>query len=206
VSLDGVNYAGAVLLGGKVGAVHDQAVAERRFELRGLLADLIQHSELLTRLLVLTSAGRRTAGEEVCPAVAAYYARMVDQVEALSRAHGFTTYFLWQPTLARSRKVRTSWERWLAGTYVDFQHMTIACSQRTDSILRPATGRTFFPLHDLFDSDTGSVFLDHWGHVTEAANGVIARRIVDLIAPLLSGPASPSSASPATSGPASPDR
>jgi lysophospholipase L1-like esterase len=42
-------------------------------------------------------------------------------------------------------------------------------------------GRTFFPLYDLFDADTGSVFLDRWGHLTEAGNAAIARRIADQI-------------------------
>jgi hypothetical protein len=59
--------------------------------------------------------------------------------------------------------------------------MIVVCSLRTDAIMRPATGRTFFPLHDVFDSDTESVFLDHWGHVTEAGNAAIARRIANLI-------------------------
>jgi hypothetical protein len=161
--------------------VHDQALAEQRFERRGLLADLIQHSELLKRLLILTSGERPGLGEKACPDVAEYYARMVGQVEALSQAYGFTTYFFSQPILGRSRKVRTTWERWLDSTNVDFQRMLVACSLRTDSILRPATGRTFFPLYDLFDSDTESVFLDRWGHVTEAGNAAIARRIADVI-------------------------
>ena len=181
VALDGPNDAGAVLLGGAVGDVHDQALAASRFERRGLVADLIQHSELLKRLLILTSGARPTLGEKACPEVAEYYTRMVGQVEALSQANGFTTYFFSQPLLGRSRKARTTWERWLDSTNVDFQRMLVTCSLRTDSILRPAIGRTFFPLYDLFDADTGSVFLDHWGHLTEAGNAAIARRIADQI-------------------------
>lgn len=181
VALDGPNDAGAVLLGGGVGDVHDQALVAQRFERRGLLTDLIQHSELLKRLLVLTSGPRPGLGEKACPQVAQYYARMVGQVEALSQAAGFTTYFFSQPILGRSRKVRTTWERWLDSTNVDFQRMIVACSLSTDSLLRPAMGRTFFPLYDLFDADTGSVFLDRWGHLTEAGNAAIARRIADQI-------------------------
>jgi lysophospholipase L1-like esterase len=181
VALDGPNDAGAVLLGGAVGDVHDQALAAQRFERRSLLADLIQHSELLKRLLVLTSGQRPSLGEKACPEVAEYYARMVGQVETLSQAYGFTTYFFSQPVLGRSRKVRTTWERWLDSTNVDFQRMIVACSLRADSILRPAMGRTFFPLYDLFDSDTENVFLDRWGHLTEAGNATIANQIADVI-------------------------
>jgi len=181
VALDGPNDAGAVLLGGAVGDVHDQALAASRFERRGLLADLIQHSELLKRLLILTSGKRPTLGEEACPQVAQYYARVVGQVEALSQANGFTTYVFSQPLLGRSRKVRTTWERWLDSGNVEFQHMLVACSLAADSILQPAMGRTFFPLYDMFDSDTGSAFLDHWGHLTETGNAAIASRIADVI-------------------------
>jgi lysophospholipase L1-like esterase len=181
VALDGPNDAGAVLLGGGVGDVHDQALVAQRFERRGLLADLIQHSELLKRLLIATSGPRPGLGEKACPDVAEYYARVVGEVGALSQANGFTTYFFAQPILGRSRKVRTSWERWLDSTNVDFQRMIVTCSLRTDSILRPAVGRTFFPLYDSFDSDSQSVFLDRWGHLTEAGNAAIASRIADVI-------------------------
>ncbi|HET7468305.1 MAG TPA: SGNH/GDSL hydrolase family protein [Gemmatimonadales bacterium] len=181
VALDGPNDAGAVLLGGAVGDVHDQALAASRFERHGVITDLIQHSELLKRLLILTSGGRPTLGEKACPEVAEYYTRVVAQLEALSQANGFPTYVFSQPLLGRSRKVRTSWERWLDSSNVDFQHMLVTCSLRADSLLQPAMGRTFFPLYDLFDSDTASVFLDHWGHLTEAGNAAIARRIADVI-------------------------
>jgi hypothetical protein len=187
VALDGVNEAGAVLLGGAVGDVHDQVLAERRFARRSLLQDLVGHSAFLERLLILTSGARHPIenGDSLCVKIAEYYSRMVDQVEALSQAHGFTTYFLWQPTLARSRKPRTSWERWLGSTHPEFQRLTAVCGARTDSIMAPRMGARYVPLSALFDKDTNSVFLDHWGHVTERANGVIADRIVDLLAPAL---------------------
>jgi lysophospholipase L1-like esterase len=187
VALDGVNEAGAVLLGGAVGDVHDQVLAERRFARRSLLQDLIGHSALLERLLIITSGQRNPIehGDSLCVRIADYYSRMVDQVEALSKAYGFTTYFLWQPTLARSRKPRTSWEGWLDGIQPEFQRLTATCGARTDSIMMPRRGATYVPLSAMFDEDTGSVFLDQWGHVTEQANAVIAGRIVDLLVPAL---------------------
>jgi hypothetical protein len=187
VALDGVNEAGAVLSGAKVGDLQDEILAERRYIHRSLLADLIGHSALLERLLILTSGQRQPPADAArwCGDIANYYARMVRQVQAVSRAQGFTTYFLWQPTLVRSRKVRTSWERWVAQRRPEFHHLTAACSARTDSVMAPSLGRGFFTLHNLFDADTESVFLDEWGHVTERANEVIAERIVDLIGPAL---------------------
>lgn len=186
VALDGLNEAGAVLSGAPVGALQDETLAERRFINRTLLQDLLDHSASLERLLRSTGERRSVASAlRTCGDVASYYARMVRQVQDLSRAHGFPTYFLHQPILASSRKVRTSWERWIEQGHPEFDSVTAACGARIDSVMAPNTGRGFYPLHDVFDRDTASVFMDQWGHLTERANGVIAERIVDLIGPSL---------------------
>ncbi len=46
-------------------------------------------------------------------------------------------------------------------------------------------GATYFTLHDAFDLDSADVFLDHYGHVTREGNEVIARRIADIIEPMV---------------------
>jgi hypothetical protein len=48
-------------------------------------------------------------------------------------------------------------------------------------------GMTFFALDTLFDHHTSRVFLDDYGHVTEAANARVAARLADIIAPKLEG-------------------
>lgn len=198
VALDGVNDAGVVYTGNKVGDVQDQVLAERRFGRRSLLQDLVGRSAFLARLLILTSGERHPAsnGASLCTEIAEQYSRMVRQIQALSRAHGFETYFLWQPTLARSRKPRTSWELWLERREPEFQQLISECSTRTDSIMDGEI--TYHPLHSLFDTETRGVFLDHWGHVTEGANDLIAQRIVELIYPALVTNAASSTASGTT--------
>ena len=63
--------------------------------------------------------------------------------------------------------------------------LTRRCGELIDSTMAPRKGKVFFPLDALFDTDTTTVFLDNYGHVTERANGVIADRIVDLLVPVL---------------------
>jgi hypothetical protein len=75
----------------------------------------------------------------------------------------------------------------------EFQQLISECSTRTDSIMDGE--KTYHPLHSLFDAETRGVFLDHWGHVTEGANDLIAQRIVELIYPALVTNAASSTAS-----------
>ena len=190
VSLDGVNEVDAVLNGGRPGEITDQRLAERRFARRGPGAALLalgESSRFLRRVARLAAPARPPAPspERACPAVAAYYGEMARVMGALGREYGFPVLLLWQPTLARSRKPRTAWEASLADARPELQRLTVRCSALTDSLLSGGPARTYFPLHSLFDRDTATVFLDHFGHVTERANGVIADRAVELVAPLL---------------------
>jgi lysophospholipase L1-like esterase len=187
VALDGLNEAGAVLTGAAVGDLQDQEAAERLFIHRSLLADLIGHSEFLQWLVRRSATGRVPVEKAIgaCGEVAAYYARVTQQVQALSRAYGFTTYFLHQPTLAASKKPRTSWEQWVDQPQPEFNQVTAACGHSIDSLMATRGDSGFVSLQGFFDQDTTSVFVDYWGHLTEKANEVVAARIVELIAPAL---------------------
>jgi lysophospholipase L1-like esterase len=190
VALDGLNEAGAVLTGAAVGDLQDQDAADRLFLHRSLLADLIGHSEFLQWIVRRSATGRVPVEKAIgaCGDVAAYYARVTQQVQALSRAYGFTTYFLHQPILAASKKPRTSWEQWLDGQQPEFNKVTAACGNSIDSAMAARGDSGFVSLQGFFDRDTTSVFVDYWGHLTEKANEVVAARIVELIAPTLEKP------------------
>jgi hypothetical protein len=46
-------------------------------------------------------------------------------------------------------------------------------------------GLRFVSLTGMFDEDTATVFVDQHAHVTEAANLQIAKRLADVLVPLL---------------------
>jgi hypothetical protein len=59
------------------------------------------------------------------------------------------------------------------------------CMLAIDSVMEASRGRSYFRAYDLFDEDTGSVFLDDHAHVTEEAAGKVADRIVEVLIPRL---------------------
>src|SRR5690606_20454180 len=125
--------------------------------------------------------------ETLCAEVATYYANNVRSVEALAAEYGFAGVFLWQPLLATTGKRLTAWEQRI-GSPPGYSALLRRCSAVVHGTLADRRGVSYFPLDDLFDSDTSTVFIDDYGHVTEAANAVIAARIVEIVAPLLGQP------------------
>lgn len=187
VAMDGVNEAGPLEEGGGAGDVYRQRLLAERFEGKGLLRDLLVHFTFLNRLLLLRSGATGSTGDvdANCAVVSRYYANLTREMEVIAAANGFPILFLWQPTLVRSRKRRTEWEHSLAGQRTLLQQLTSVCGARTAGEMRGRADSNYASLDGIFDADTESVFLDHWGHVTERANDVIAARIADLIYPLL---------------------
>ena len=194
VSLDGVNEVGIIYQGESPGEVYAQRLAERQFDHSSFWREAARlrqhlHGTALAEGMLLRSLGlaKRPTMEPgpLCAQIAPYYAELVRSVDALAREHGFPIFYLSTPTLARSHKRRTVWEAWLAGTSRDFQELTVRCGEAVDSLLAPRRGKVYFPMDSLYDGDTTSVFIDHYGHVTERANGVIADRIVALLLPAL---------------------
>jgi hypothetical protein len=120
----------------------------------------------------------------LCVSMAGQYARLIEIVETLGDHYGFATLFYWQPLRATTGKALTPWEKNIESP-PEWRAMVHRCSTAVDSVLRRRDTSAYTPLHHLFDGDTGSVFLDDYGHVTEEANGTIARRIVRDLLPLL---------------------
>jgi hypothetical protein len=140
--------------------------------------------EIVERRLGLTER-QRVDPKSGCRQVASYYAQMVRAMDALGREYGFPTLMLKTPTLLESRKPRTTWEASLEARPGGMRELTTLCGAAIDSVMASRRGKTYFSLDSLFDQETRNVFIDDYGHVTEDANGVIAERIVDLLAPLL---------------------
>jgi len=195
VFLDGNNEIATTFQSGSPGHILNEALLADRFRgtgnLWGDVLAMFRRSQLVNRLARLV--GRPEAGlaapppDQACPVIARHYRNLTRSVEALGREYGFTTLFLWQPLRATTRKSLTRWERSIQ-SLPPYRDMLQRCTAAVDTAMRNRRGLTYVPLHALFDRDTGSVFLDEYGHVTESANGVIADRIVQLVQPALASP------------------
>jgi hypothetical protein len=190
VFLEGNNEAGTAWRIGRVGGVFAEPYLVERFEHRhGILADLArwgEASELVQR--VGTAVGLRTPPElvpppveAVCPESAARYARQAEVIAALGERFDFEPLLLWQPLLANSAKPRSPWEVEGVGSREGWVQTQVACRADAVEAMKAVPDVRFEDLSALFDTHAETIFLDHAGHVTEAANAVIAARIAELI-------------------------
>jgi len=192
VFLDGNNEIATTFQSGSPGHVLNEAMFADRFRgTGGVWGDALgtfRRSQLVDRLARLVV--RREAPSvppspaQACPVLARHYRNLSRSVAALGREYGFAVIFLWQPLRATTRKPLTEWEGSIQ-SWPGYRDMLQRCTTAVDSAMRDRFEVTYVPLHQLFDRDTASVFLDEYGHVTESANGVIADRIVELVRPLL---------------------
>jgi len=198
VFLDGHNDIATALRTGPPGSIMNEALFAQPFESArsGFWIELLtlgQRSALVTRLATLVrswSGDRghtRLAPDSLCREVTRQYSNVARSVEAWGREFGFRVLFLWQPMLATTHKPLTAWERSIPAP-IGYRETIQRCTSLADSLMADRAGRTYFPLHAVFDHHPESVYLDDWGHVTEAGNQVIAVRIVDILAPLLGWP------------------
>jgi hypothetical protein len=103
------------------------------------------------------------------------YTGTVREVEALAKAYGFQTLYVWQPALHGTVKPLTPFEqRLVAGIErVPFQQerrtIHVAVPSMLDSAMAPVAGARFVDLSGLFTGYAGPVFVDDIGHTTESA-------------------------------------
>ncbi len=214
IFLDGVNEVGPTMEGEWPGEIYRQAAAARRHELgnppRGAgsrpptgvgpnlvrAANELQFVKRLRRALGAEASlppGQPSAPPDrepgdICPTIATYYRNLTQMVEGIAEAYDFIPVFFWQPALATTRKKRGSYEVELDTGHValpGFNETLRYCSTVTDSLMSDRMGLTYFTLHDIFDADTADVFLDHYGHVTADGDAEIARRIADVLEPIV---------------------
>jgi hypothetical protein len=193
VFLDGINEVGPVAEGEPPGDVYGQADARKRFALghgstRDLLVGLALKLHVVRALHVLRSTPKPPELDlaAACEKIADNYLNLVRIGEALGREFDFTPLFFWQPALATSGKPLGPWEAHLmADDRAPLVQLTKACLPDVEARLAQRRGIDFFPLSTLFDHSAGDQFLDHFGHVTEQANGVIAAAITERLVPVL---------------------
>ena len=151
----------------------------------GELVGLGRHSKLIDRLqqkLKIRGESRRPVATDhaVCGAAGKYLAGIAGQVEAIGRSYNFPVVYIQPPLHATTGKPLSAWERSLTQ-----DRRVRECADSIDAAMtHPVTGR-YVSLRTLFDADTVTRFIDADGHITEAANAIVADRIVDIIAPLL---------------------
>lgn len=177
VFLDGNNEVAPAIQSGEVGHILNEALIARRFERRTTLPSdlwaLLQHSELVRRLTQRPAAAPRGVQLRLCDAIAASYSRQVRAMGAVAAANRVQPIFLWQPMRATTNKRLTAWERDVPSPK-GWRETVRRCTIAVDSAMALPPPVPYYPLHTLFDHDTVSVFTDDYGHVTEAANAVIA--------------------------------
>jgi hypothetical protein len=108
-------------------------------------------------------------------------ARLLDK---LAEAYHFVALAIWQPTWATSERPRTAYERALlarpdrpAGLDPFFQ----ACARMVDSLSAAHAAQSMFTLSTLHANDSGTVFLDPWGHTPERVIQIQADTLAKVI-------------------------
>ena len=194
VFLDGHNEFATAYYSGRPGSIVNEDMFAQRYQAgrRGFWGDLLALGRHLATVERLTHATQyalrnglaRPAPNVACETIAPQYQNLVRSVEGWGHEFRFSPIFLWQPLLATSHKPLSRWERAIQAP-AGYREALRRCSYLADSLMASEKGRTYFPLHTLYDRDTATVFLDDVGHVTEAGNAVMAARIADVITPHL---------------------
>lgn len=189
VFYDGINDIRTAMLYGEPGHAFFEAKLGRLYEVEsprgffGAMLGPLERSALAGRVLMALGAPNPWAVKartpDVCPALGRYYAATARTAKGLADAWGFGLLFVQQPHHASSKKPPTPFEATFM-TPDDEMRWATECSQAID---RAMAGADVPYVNDaaLFDSSTDSVFLDRFGHVTEAANAIIARDLATRI-------------------------
>lgn len=128
----------------------------------------------------MPAAMRRATLAETCGATGRYYAGIARQVEAVGQAHGFPVVYFHQPLHTTTAKPLSTWERGLLN-----RPGMRECTDSVDVAMASRLGTSYVSLRGVFGADTVTRFVDENAHITEAANGEVADRLAQVIAPLL---------------------
>ena len=196
VFFDGYNDIATAWKYGEPGHTYGDEAIDQQIRLgnRGFWAELAglgRHSAVLGRLgnalgIIETPPGVRGAPVEICGPVAKYYRRVATLVQEMAAKEGFRVAYFLQPVHVSTAKRLTAWEQ-----HLPKQRSLAACMTSIDSAMADRRGSVFFPLVDLFDQDSATVFVDENAHITEDANRKVAARIAATIAPWLATAATP---------------
>ncbi len=186
VFFNGINDIRTTQLHGEPGHAFFEARFGRLYEVearRGMLGSLLtagERSRLVSRLgqaLGMADPWRTLPQQpEHCPALGAHFQRVALSAQGLAAAWGFEVLFIQQPNHAATRKVLTPFERSFIGPEWHVQY-TRECADAIDSSMA-SLGDGFRSYTRMFDGHGEAVFLDRFGHVTEAANRTIAQALI----------------------------
>ncbi len=203
VFFDGINDVRTSLLYGEPGRVFFEPRLSRLYEVeskRGFVGAAVAsslHSAVLLRLLMRLGLSREwvepPAPPDLCGRLGAYYRRMHTEADALSARYGFDVLMVQQPMHATTRKTMTSFEQGFMQLPARNQ-LIRTCGASIDSAMTSPAGPAYLSMAGIFDTHSETVFLDDFGHVTEAGNAIIAERLAAAIAQTLKarrGAASP---------------
>lgn len=186
VFFGGINDVRTSLLYGEPGRVFFEPRLKQLYEVdskRGFVGSLVAsslHSAVLQRLLMRLGLSREwvepPTPPELCGRLGGYFHHMHDEADALADRYGFQVLMVQQPMHATTNKPLTPFEQ-------SFMQMTErnkvirSCSASIDSAMTAPPGSAYVSMAKIFDDHKETVFLDDFGHVTEAGNAIIADRI-----------------------------
>lgn len=202
VFYDGINDVAAATIVGQAGLPHNEVNRAAEFRLgrvldahddgRALLT-LARLSAWRSRLLqriarvVAHRGGRPPPPGALAEDVVRTYARTIELVESLAGHYRFRPIYFWQPTLQVTGKRKTAFEEAIAAdrqadpAFPLRQAVHLAALALVGSAAAPVAAGHFANLATIFDEDTASVFLDHIGHTTEAANAEVVAAILPFL-------------------------
>jgi hypothetical protein len=193
VFLSGHNDVSTTLPGAGAGHVWSEDEARARFDRRDtpstrqLLVALLNRSMIVQDVMragAVTPPIDSSAPPIDCRPVASYYGNLYRIARGIGREFNFDVLYAWQPTLAATHKPLTPYE---AALPLDawrrrHQQSLVACGEAAQSVMATIGGANFTSFASLFDADSGDVFLDNFGHLTERAAGVVGDTLAGLVA------------------------
>lgn len=108
-------------------------------------------------------------------------ARLLDR---LAETYGFAALAVWQPVWATSGRPRTEYERSalrLVDQPLGLDAYYVECARIVDSLAAAHAAHAILSLSSLHARDSGTVFLDLWGHTPERVTGIQADTLAKLI-------------------------
>jgi lysophospholipase L1-like esterase len=185
---DGVNDPAAAAGSGKAGAHYNLSAIKKLFSEREHPLETWLHSWHI--VTAVEGVARKRAGarpevlrnaDSLAHAVAQAYFTNYETVAGLADRLGFQFAFFWQPSIATTKKPLTEEEQEIKGLLDESAQDLL---MRTYPIVEAGARKRdrLFSITDAHDHDTAQVWID-WFHVTAEANQLIAKRMLDVLAP-----------------------